>query len=110
MISEIIELVLHMNDAEMMKTMTLRMACHPAASPLLETFLMVSPNHLLKLFNVVFLPSIEDLAMDGYGNFALQRMLSLLSDSRKVFIFYIQVEGGQIVFLREHINRFTLNE
>ena len=84
MISEIIELVLHMNDADMMKTMTLRMACHPAASPLLETFLMVSPNHLLKLFNVVFLPSIEDLAMDGYGNFALQRMLSLLSDSKAV--------------------------
>eukprot|EP00938_MAST-03A_sp_MAST-3A-sp1_P000128 g128.t1 len=84
MISEIIELVLHMNDAEMMKTMTLRMACHPAASPLLETFLMVSPNHLSKLFNVVFLPSIEDLAMDGYGNFALQRMLSLLCDSKAV--------------------------
>jgi len=82
-IHEIIQLILQMKDRDMLKTTTLRMACHPAASPLLETFLMVSED-LSELFDVVFLPSIEDLAMDGYGNFALQRMLSLLCDSKKV--------------------------
>ena len=57
-----------------------RMAMHPSGSPLLETLLFVSDDRVRsRILNEIFVQSASTLAFDDYGNFAFQRILSLLS-------------------------------